>query len=202
MSSERLFEPRPRRGFTAMLSAFTPPAWALQAAAAALLVLIGIFIGRLVWAPSPAGIQSAHTLGGDRGPALPELASRTRSYVQRSKLILLAVANFNPEVEDPYSLDLVYQKKISQDLVREADWLKRRLGEARQRRLQELVEDLDAVLLQIANLDTDETAALVELVQTGFQSRGILLKLHLAEMNRPWERLGAGGPEAKNSNEL
>jgi hypothetical protein len=119
-----------------------------------------------------------------------ELASRTQDYVQRSQLVLLAIVNFDRESEDPYTLDLPYKQQLSRELVREADWLKQGLAESRQRRLQELVADLEAVLLQIANLEGAGDLDAIELVQTGVQGRGLFLKMHLAEVNRPWENLG------------
>ena len=165
------------------------PRWSFQAAAALILVAVGVFIGRVVLAPPvppPRPSLAAAEAGG--GPGL-ELASRTQSYVERSKMVLLAIVNFDPDLEDPYVLDLPHKQHLSRQLVREADWLKLQLAETRQHRLQELIEDLETVLLQIANLETAAPAVTVDLVQAGIQSRGIFLKMHLAEVNQPWSRL-------------
>lgn len=171
-------------------SHFRLPRWAFQAAAAAFLVVVGIVIGRAVLAPSGPGVPvttAAQTqLSNDM--AL-ELASRTESYVTRSNLVLMAIVNFDTASEDPYVLDLPHKQEMSRALVQEAAWLKQGLDSAHERRLQELVSDLEAVLLQIANLEADEDISAIELVQTGVQGRGIFLKMHLAEVNRPWEQL-------------
>jgi len=165
------------------------PRWSFQAAAALILVAVGVFIGRVVLAPPvspPRPSLAAAEEGG--GPGL-ELASRTQSYVERSKLVLLAIVNFDVDLEDPYVLDLPHKQRLSRQLVQEADWLKLQLAETRQRRLQELIEDLETILLQIANLEAAAPAAMVDLVQAGIQSRGVFLKMHLAEINQPWNQL-------------
>ena len=50
--------------------------------------------------------------------------------------------------------------------------------------------DLEAILLQIANLGAAKDMDAIELVQAGVQSRGLFLKMHLAEVNQPWDDLG------------
>ena len=169
---------------------FRLPRWAFQAAGAAFLVVVGIVIGRVVLAPSAPGVPSTTTAQTQISNDMAlELASRTESYVTRSNLVLMAIVNFDADSEDPYVLDLPHKQEMSRALVQEAAWLKQGLDSAHERRLQELVSDLEAVLLQIANLEADGEVSAIELVQTGVQGRGIFLKMHLAEVNRPWEQL-------------
>ncbi len=188
-----LYQPRPsgqRRPSWDWLR-FRVPNWAFQAGAAVLLVAVGVLIGRMWLLPPSAGVQTAALAGEATAPTSMELASRTQNYVQRSKLVLMAIVNFDRESEDPYTLDLPYKQQLSRELVQEADWLKQGLADARERRLQELVADLEDILLQIANLEAGGGMDAIELVQTGVQSRGLFLKMHLAEVNRPWDDLGA-----------
>ncbi len=172
------------------------PRWAFQAAAASALVVVGIFLGRVLFSPAPQGIQTAG-IGETQTQVAPgiELAQRTQTYVQRSKLLLLGLVNFDASEEDPYTLDLPYKQQASRDLLQEAGWLKQELGEAHQRRLQELVVDLEAILLQIANLELEEDLAAVELVQTGVESRGIFLKIHLADVAGSYKTLENTKPD-------
>ncbi len=184
---------------------FRVPRWAFQAAAAALLVVIGIVIGREMLAPSAPGVPSSAAAQATLANEMAlELASRTESYVIRSNLVLLAIVNFDTTSEDPYVLDLPRKQEMSRALVQEAAWLKPGLDRARQRRLHALVTDLEAVLLQIANLEAEEDVSAIELVQTGVQSRGIFLKMHLAEVNQPWEQLApqAQGPAKNKSSKI
>ncbi len=171
------------------------PRWAFQAAAATALVVVGIFLGRVLFSPAPQGVQTAgiQETQAQVNPGI-ELAHRTEAYVQRSNLLLLGLVNFDASEEDPYTLDLPYKQQASRDLLQEAGWLKQELGDAHQRRLQELVADLEAILLQIANLEVGEDLAAVELFQTGVESRGIFLKIHLADVADSYKTLENAKP--------
>jgi hypothetical protein len=160
------------------------PRWAYQAAAAVALIIIGVFIGKVLFSPSITGVQHA-----SRQPDLsiqpqPELTlvHRSQNYIERSKLILLALVNFDPSVEDPYALDLPYQKQVSKELVQEASFLKRELAESDQERLEKLIASLEIVLLQIANLESENDLEAIELVRDGIDRRGILMEINLTDL--------------------
>jgi hypothetical protein len=158
------------------------PRWAYQAVASILLVVVGIFLGRMFFAPGqvmdqPVTITQAASQPGSQ----IDVSQRAFNYIQRSKLIVLAISNFDTENHDPYTLDLPYQQQVSRELVQEASWLKGELSGRHQRRLQELISDLEVILLQIANLEDDSDLSAIELVQDGVKSRGVLFKIHLAQ---------------------
>ncbi len=170
------FWPRLRRALS------TVPRWAYQASAALALVVVGVLIGRAVFAPSgpgpaagPVGVVAA------AGPADPMLV-RANDYIQRSKVLLLGLVNFDTGQNDIYGLDLPRQKQISSELVREAAYLKPALRDARNERLRDLVADLEVILLQIANLESEQDLEAVELVRAGVDKRGLLLQINLSEM--------------------
>jgi hypothetical protein len=191
MQAEKVFTPQvPEKSRRLFFGVKPFPRWAFQAAAATALIVVGIFLGRVLFAPGPQGIQTAglETTQPQVSPGI-QLAERTEAYVQRSKLLLMGLVNFDPAEQDLYTLDLPYQRQASRDLLQEAGWLKQELGNSRQRRLQELVADLEAILLQIANLEAEEDLEAVELVQTGVESRGIFLKIHLADVAGSFESL-------------
>lgn len=182
------------------------PRWAYQAAAALVLVVLGIFIGREFF--SPAGVtirQETNIAASDTQTQGIEFVSRARNYFERSKLVLLPLVNFDPETEDPYALNLPLQKQISRDLVSEAKVIKAGLADFRQRRLQELVADLEVILIQIANLETEHDLSAIEFVKHGVESRGILLKINLTEMRQETGRSkkpGRVSTSKKNINKL
>ncbi|MBN2408127.1 MAG: zf-HC2 domain-containing protein [Candidatus Aminicenantes bacterium] len=156
------------------------PRWIFQAAAALVLVVLGIFIGRMVFSPRRVPVEIA------RQPvrtALDNPVVRARAYIDRSKPVLLALVNHDPASENPYALDLPSQKRISRELVNQAGALKSDLKEPGQRRLRELVGDLEIILLQIANLEAENDLEAVEFVKQGVESGGLLLKINLSEMN-------------------
>jgi hypothetical protein len=161
------------------------PKWAYQTAAALLLVSLGVFFGRMVFSPPVSDTKQAHRPGliSQQGPGV-ELASRTQNYIERSKLMLLAIVNFDPETEDSYALNLPYQQQVSRELVREASFLKQGIADSDQRRLGDLIADLEVILLQIANLELESDLEAIELVKIGVDSRGILLQIHVTDFRQ------------------
>jgi Putative zinc-finger len=160
------------------------PRWALQAVAAIVLIAAGIIIGRTFLTPPRVPVEAARqevqappVQAGQDDPVL-----RARNYINRSKLVLLALVNYDSKSEDPYGLDLPFQKQVSQELVNQAGAIKSDLKDPSQRRLRELVGDLETLLLQIANLEAKNDLEAVEFVKQGVGNRGILLKINLSEM--------------------
>ncbi len=152
------------------------PKWIYQGAAALVLIVVGVFIGRMIFMPSVPAIQQAAQQ--PRG----ELIHRTQNYIERSKLILLALVNFDPATEDPYALDLPHQQQVSRDLVQEASLLKSDLAKSDQRRLGELIANLEMILLQIANLESENDFESIELVKEGMDRQGILMEINLTDL--------------------
>ena len=177
------------------------PKWAYQLAGGAALVVVGILIGRTVLSrPSPSARQAqqppALTASGVQQASAPVL--RARNFIDRSKLNILALVNYDPRSQDAYGLDLPRQKQVSRQLVNEASGLKSDLKDPAQKRLRELVSDLETILIQIANLESANDLSAVEFVKQGAESRGIMFKINLAEM----EQGGKGDrrePQAKAS---
>lgn len=165
------------------------PRWVFQAAAAVALVVVGVFIGRTVFSPqrTPVDVvRQTTTLGStESDPVL-----RARDYIDRSKPVLLALVNYDASSDDPYALDLPLQKRVSQELATQAGVIKSDLKEPGQRRLRELVTDLETILLQIANLEAENDLEAVEFVKHGVESGGLLLKINLSEMSGEFSGTG------------
>lgn len=178
-------ERKPRR--IKLLRPFSlAPRWVYQAAAALLLIVAGVFIGRMIFSPSISEIKQAVQPPGLVTPQQPqaELVLRTQDYIERSKLILLALVNFDPTTEDPYALNLPYQQRVSRELVKEAGFLKRELAQSDQERLEHLIASLEIILLQIANIEAENDFEAIEIVKKGVNSRGILMEINLTDLRR------------------
>lgn len=189
------------RNFVQTLS-YTPK-WAYQATAALLLIIIGIFIGRMMFSPSLSELQQARQPTTLSQPELQaNLIHRAQNYIERSKLILLAMINFDPETEDPFALNLPYQQQVSKELVQQASLLKEELARSDQRRLQNLISDLEVILLQIANLESEYDFEAIELVKRGVDSRGILLKIHFTDIRQSIKKGKRAMPASKASYKL
>ncbi len=179
---------------------FALPVWIYGTAGALLLIAVGIFIGRTFFRP-PAELpvlarttSSEAVPGGRLTPAAGDagpLAVRASRYLKRSRMLLLAVVNANPQDQDPFRLNLPLQKRTSEELLREAVVLKAGLRSS-DRRLERLVSDLELILLQIANLSTDSDVSDIEVIKAGVEDRDIFFKINLSEVHRPSEKSGAG----------
>lgn len=164
------------------------PRWVVQAAAALVLVVIGIFIGREIFPPTTTTgpgkqIYQPPVLVSGYEPGT-ELYHRTHNFIERSKVILLAMTNFDPETEDSYVLNLPYQQRVSRELVQQAGGIKTELADLDQRQLRELISDLEIILLQVANLESDSDISAIELVKNGVKIRGVLFKIQLTDIRQ------------------
>lgn len=153
-----------------------------QLAAGFSILLIGIFIGRF-FLPEEGGsfnapginVQKKHTLSN-------ALQIKTENYIERSKILLLGLMNFDPASDDVETISLQRQKSISRELLTDATLIKAELENSAQVRLKELVGDLEVILLQIANLESEYDLTGIELVKNGVDKRGIFLKINVREM--------------------
>lgn len=173
-----------RRSFFANLAWHNHPV--LRASAVAALVLVGIFLGKWIWTeesePRP-GTRTFVSAPQQTGTLPVLLEDRAESYLQKSKLLLLALTNFDPQTDDKATLNLQSQKRISETLVQEAAYLKTALKDPAETRLRELISDLEIILLQIANLEDEYDLDAVKMVQKGVNKRGILFRIDLSEIS-------------------
>lgn len=161
------------------------PRWSYQAAGAAALLLVGILIGsRLITPPAPV---SPSYRGAVESGALPVTAGpvvQAENFIERSKVLLLGLVNYDPATEDAYAFDLGRKKTMSRELAAEAPAIRGALKERGQRRLRGLVADLEVIMMQIANLESGQDLEGVELVKQGVDRKGIFLKIDFDRMAR------------------
>jgi len=152
------------------------PMWSLQAAAAVVILITGIWLGRGVFAdPSLTAVATA---------APTELENQALSYLDRTKTVLLGLANFDPLEDDPADLNMERRKSLAGGLIQEASFLKKELSRSDQARLSELIGDLEVILLQIANLETEYDIPEIEMVKNGVDRKAIFFKIDVENMLR------------------
>lgn len=166
------------------LMALVQPAWPMQLAAAVVLLLVGVWVGWLVFSPA---VQKPVIVEDAPVEAVPvqaaSLEARTSRYLERSKVLLLGVVNLDAEDgEDAAMLNLPRKQEVARELVQEASTLKQDLSEADQQRLRDLIDDLEVTLMQIANLESGYDVPAIEMVKSSVDQRGLLLKINLSEM--------------------
>jgi len=177
------------------------PKWAYQLAGGVALVVVGILIGRTVLSRPVPLVRQAQQPAVVTAPGVHQAAEpvlRARNFIGRSKLIILALVNYDPGSQDAYGLDLPLQKQVSRELVNEASVIQSELKDPAEKRLRELISDLETILIQIANLDSANDLSAVEFVKQGAESRGIMLKISLAEMEQSGKD-DSRAPQAKTS---
>ena len=159
------------------------PTWAFQTVAAVLLVALGMVLGRLYWTPPTPEVPIANeTTQPLLSAQQVALQNSTWEYVERSELLILGLINFDPETDSQAGFRVERNQQISEELIQQASVLKPALDDAKQRRLGELVADLEVILMQIANLETTYDVPEIDMIKSGVDRRGILLKIDVEEM--------------------
>jgi len=167
------------------------PAWTVSVAAV-LLLSFGIVIGQRM-IRQPLSTEQLNT--GLSAAERILLNERAINYLERSKVLLLGIVNSSSL--EPAS-GLLKEQQVSRMLVSEAAELKNSLSDADEQRMKQLITDLEVILLQIANLEEEKGFPAVEIVRSGVERRGILLKINLEQM-RSQETTPAESPKQKTT---
>lgn len=150
---------------------------AYRIAAGIILVLLGVGIDRVILhrsQPVDSTLPVVTTSGN--------LESQTAQYLGRSQLLLLALANVDTLAEGAENIDLSVQKQVSRELFEEAPKLAESLRKKGHYRLESLVNDLEKVLLQVANLDERRGLRQVRLIQKSIRQSDLLLRVNLQKL--------------------
>jgi hypothetical protein len=158
------------------------PAW-ISVAAAVLLVATGIFIGQSLYVGRSA--DGAYARASVFDPAVvAEFNSLASTYLERSKVILIGLDNFDPRNDDLSTMNFSRQQRFSQELLRQGRELKSHQVMAADPSMHLLVEEIERVLLQLANSEGEDYRWTISLVQEGIDKNSILLKITLVELGQ------------------
>ena len=177
--SSRMDEVGAQVPFSSRLVALTPR-WALQVAAAVILLVSGVLIGRITL----TGDSSSQQLAVAESTRPTPVQERAYSYLDRSKTLLLGVVNFDTSEDDPSTLNLDRRRSMAGSLIQEASLLQADLSAADERRLSDLIADLEIILLQIANIESTYDLPEIEMVQSGVHRKAIMFKINIESMRR------------------
>lgn len=129
-------------------------------------LLIGILIGKYFLSGRGVNQQTA-----------PDVTLQVQKYLERSKVLLLGLINLEPAGDQ--KIDLSKERRVSRALIKQASFLKENLKE---QRLKELINELEGILIEIANMEDQEDLPNVEVLRRGINRQGILLKINIYEM--------------------
>jgi hypothetical protein len=166
--------PPPRRGWRAALGL---PQWVVPLAAAAVLVMAAFVAGR--WSTDPGTPPAAATTAAvaDSAADVPEriLLVAAGEHLDRTQMVLAELVNADPargrilDVERERAADLVSANRV----------IRQSAAAAGDDTLERLLEDLERVLLEVANGGGADAAAELEMVKARIESRGILFRLRV-----------------------
>jgi hypothetical protein len=176
-------ESRPQSSWRESIRARFNLSWspAFRLAAATALVLLGIFIGRFLQPQARQNVatQTAQPHETEQAAAISQ---RTANVLDRSKILLLGVVN--EDFSAASAEDVVRRRKVSRELLTEVRSLQTVLPGSPDRRLMQLVQQLELVLMQIAALEAEHDLTNVEMVREGIDREGLLLKINIEELKR------------------
>jgi hypothetical protein len=107
---------------------------------------------------------------------------RARDYIDRSQVLLLELINSSPDTTLGGEDDYRAQQVRARALVREASVLRDDLPGGDNRRMRELVTELQLVLREIANLESKNDQKAVEIIRNRVDREGVLLKIDVEQM--------------------
>ncbi len=147
---------------------------------AAAFIIGGIFIGYLLFdKPADVAINIP-----DFKPDIKEaaLTRKTANMLEDSKVLLLGIANLSALNNNGETIDFSFQKEVSNTLLLQTADLKSKLAKSKNRRVIRLLDDLELILLQIANLENDFDLPAIEMIRDGANKQSLLFKIDMERM--------------------
>ena len=176
--------------------------WKYQFAGGIAILVIGLFIGKYFLAERGDNNQAVTSNKSELAVSEAKADLDAAKYIERSKILLLGIVNFDPSKDDAETINLPHIKNISKQLASEAPALKADLNEPSQQQLKRLVSNLQLILLQIANLEEKNNLDGIELIKEGVNSQNIFLKINIQQLqegNKPNNKQNSkSGKENKN----
>ena len=160
------------------------PRWTYQLSGAVALLILGVLIGWLLFGNTATEAPRVAEEESQEPVRMVSVEERADRYLERSRVLLMGLVNLEPG-QDLSSFNLTRQREVARELIEESNALRADLNEADQERLlRALIEDLEVILLQIANLEQEHDLPSIEMVRRGVDRRAIMLKINVAEMRR------------------
>ncbi len=169
--------------------------WGFRVGAAVVVLAAGVWIGRSVSPPRPAprvidtpkqevATESHAPERSTGGAAVVASADmRARRYIDRSQVVLLELVNAGGGRDEVANLGA--QRRRAQELVAQAGPLRSELTAPRDRRLRELVGQLELILREIAHLEEEDDLDAVDVIRSRVNREGVLFRIDLEQMREP-----------------
>jgi hypothetical protein len=152
----------------------------LRRAAAAVAVTAVVFVATVLFF-RPFQFENGSIISPDSAivdEVKNSLNAQISGYLVRSKVILMSLVNL--EDDEVSEIDFQEHQKLSTALLGESKSLRKQLSP--QNRIINLVNDLDMVMMQIANQDTKLDKESADLIRSGVENRELLFKINIEKM--------------------
>ncbi len=126
-------------------------------------------------APPAVRESTADTAPDESRAQLVSTDDDARRYIERSQLLLLAVVNADPDDDAAFAS----QRERAGELVRLASSVREGSDD---RRVRDLVAQLEFILREIAHLDETSDVEAVEVIRNRVDKEGVLLRINLHQM--------------------
>jgi len=146
----------------------------------AAILFVGVFIGYLIFGSPDIPNEIADSTNPDIQMAA--LNKKTADVLEDSKILLLGIVNMNSPEDNSEIIDFSFQKKISNDLLLQTADLKQQLSKIKNRRMVSLINELELILMQIANLEDDFDLPAIEMVKQGAENQSLLFKINMEHL--------------------
>jgi hypothetical protein len=137
-------------------------------AAVAALVVIAFFAGR--YTPRPSEVAS-------NAPQVRErvLLVAVGQHLERSQMVLAALVNLHPKERS----DIAPERAVARNLVDENRLYRQTAQAAGDARITSVLDDLERVLVEIANSPEEASAAQLDVLRQRIESEGLLFKVRV-----------------------
>ena len=174
--------------------------------ASALTLMMMMFGVWSLWLRTPVQQQLASEPAAEQSitlsqPAVQKVSAETRAqdYLEQSKVLLIGLMNTDVQSLSSFQPSFQREREVSRKLVSQSVELTASLNDPSQRRLKELIADLQLILVQIANLSTEHGTAGVEIIKGGLEHNDIIFKINLEEIQRTSKPAARNGATAKKT---
>lgn len=154
------------------------PAFAAAAACVALGAVLAVLLrGPAAVQPPPNGGAGPSTVHPEESVQAVPASERMERYLRKSKILLVGLTNMKTGAGRP--LDLRAEREMSRSLIKEARYLQ---SQDIDRRSARLIEDLNKILIELANLEDEQDLPDVEIIRGGIHQENLLFKIRMAEV--------------------
>jgi len=140
----------------------------------AAVLALGVFIGYLLF-NNPK--QNDFDMVAEAEQKL--VAKQTAGVLEDSKVLILGMINLDEDDVSTDGIDFAYPQQHSQMLLKQTADLRNQLQGSPNRRVLHLLDELELILRQIANMDSQIDMEAVDVIRGGVKSQDLILKIDL-----------------------